>query len=287
MVLFTRVGLALLLGAAVGCSNNGGSPVSPGGITPGSTAAGPGGTTLKAGTPTAVAPSGDAVLDTRTPTLRIGNTRSTYQSAALSYEVELYKVNDLLRSWLVAGATGDTTETAITEELEYDTIYRWRARARVNDAFGLWSAASNFRTPPRPNPTVTPGPTDGSVGPNRVISFNEAFNIIVEYHNASRANLGSGSTRESRVDFFFGAVAIIHYGHPRYNPAGGDPDWCVKDAGGGRPPSDDVLVRCGSRESWDLIGGAGANGYSFHTDYIGRLPSGQNVYPPPRSFLPR
>ena len=37
---------------------------------------------------------------------------------------------------------------------------------------------------------------------------------------------------------------------------------------------------------WALIGGAGANGYSFHTDYLGRLPGDQNVYPPPRSALP-
>ena len=35
------------------------------------------------------------------------------------------------------------------------------------------------------------------------------------------------------------------------------------------------------------IGGAGANGYSFHLDYLGVLPSNQNVYAPPRSSLPR
>lgn len=285
MTQISRIGLALLLGAAVGCSNNGGSPVSPAGSTPATTALGPGGTTLKAGTPTAVSPSGDTVVDTLTPTLVIGNTRSTFQSAALSYEVELYKANEFLRSWLVAGGSGTTTETAIAEDLEYETLYRWRARARFNDAFGVWSTTSNFRTMPRPR--VTPGPTDGSVGPNRSIGINEAFNIIVAYHNASGVDLGSRSSRESRVDFFFSAVAIVHYGHPRFNPAGGDPDWCVKDAGGGRPPSDDVIVRCSNRDSWDLIGGAGANGYSFHADYIGRLPSGQNVYPPPPGSLPR
>jgi hypothetical protein len=35
-----------------------------------------------------------------------------------------------------------------------------------------------------------------------------------------------------------------------------------------------------------MVGGAGGNGYSFHADYIGRLPGDQNVYPPPRSALP-
>jgi hypothetical protein len=89
------------------------------------------------------------------------------------------------------------------------------------------------------------------------------------------------------VAWLFEAVAILHYGHPRFNPAGGDRDWCVKDAGGGRPPSDDVIVRCGSREAWDLISGAGANGYSFDWHSVGRLGSEQNVYPPPISSLPR
>ncbi len=100
-------------------------------------------------------------------------------------------------------------------------------------------------------------------------------------HDGERWNLGSGSSRESRVDFLWRAVGIVHFGHPVFNPQGGDPDWCVKDAGGGRPPSDDVLVRCSTREAWDLIGGAGANGYRFHQDYLGRLGGDQNVYPPP------
>ncbi len=47
--------------------------------------------------------------------------------------------------------------------------------------------------------------------------------------------------------------------------------------GGGRPPSDDVLVRCDTRDAWDLIGSAGVNSYFFHQDYLGRLDGGQNV----------
>jgi hypothetical protein len=125
------------------------------------------------------------------------------------------------------------------------------------------------------------------VGPPRSIGINEAWSIIVDVHNRLGYDLGSSSTREQRVDFLWTAVATIHYGHPTFNPRGPDSNWCVKDAGGGRPPSDDVLVQCGSRDAWDLIGGAGANGYTFHLDYLGRLPSEQNVYPPPRSSLPR
>jgi hypothetical protein len=123
------------------------------------------------------------------------------------------------------------------------------------------------------------------VGPPRTISLQEAFGIIRRVHDELRYDLGSRSTRDQRVGFLFSAVAAIHYGHPRFNSTGPDNQWCVKDAGGGRPPSDDVLVRCDSRDAWDLIGGAGANGYSFHLDYLGRLPSNQNVYPPPASAL--
>jgi hypothetical protein len=82
-------------------------------------------------------------------------------------------------------------------------------------------------------------------------------------------------------------VAVVHFGHPRFNPAGGDRDWCVKDAGNGRQPSDDVIVSCRSREAWDLILSAGSDGYRFHLDYAGRLGGEQNVYPPPVGSLPR
>ena len=129
------------------------------------------------------------------------------------------------------------------------------------------------------------GPFTGQVGPQRSIFFDEAFGIILNIHNTLRIDLGSRSSREFRVDFLFAAVAAIHYGHPRFNSAGPDPSWCVKDAGGGRPPSDDVLVLCRSRDAWDLVGGAGGNGYFFHDDYLGVLPSNQNVYPPPVSAL--
>jgi hypothetical protein len=284
-------GIALVACVAAACSTSS-NPLAPGASGTGTTAAGPGGTTLKAGTPTASSPSGDVVVDTLTPTLTITNTRATFsQSTPLGYEIEMFRAvdNERVIHQLIATGSGDTTTYGVPEGvLVHDTPYRWRTRARANEAFGLWSATSNFRTlPPPAPPSVAVGPSDGSVGPTRDIGPNEVLAIIINYHNASRADLGRNSTRESRVAFFWSAMAIVHFGHPQFNPAGGDPGWCVKDAGGGRPPSDDVIVRCGSRDSWDIIGGAGANGYSFHLDYIGRLPGDQNVYPPPRSSLPR
>jgi hypothetical protein len=124
------------------------------------------------------------------------------------------------------------------------------------------------------------------VGAARTISENEAAAIVRSVHDGTGANLGSRSSRDSRNAFFASAVATIHYGHSRFNPQGPDANWCIKDGGNGRPQSDDVIVRCNSRDAWDLIGSAGADGYSFHLDYIGRLPGDQNVYAPPRSSLP-
>ena len=179
------------------------------------------------------------------------------------------------------GSDGQTAYQADVD-LAFDSDFTWRVRAEIGADAGPWSVLAAFKTPLRP---VAGGAFTGGVGEQRSIFFPEAFGIITRIHNDLRIDLGRNSTRDFRVDFLFAAVAAIHYGHPRFNPAGPDPSWCVKDAGGGRPPSDDVLVLCRSRDAWDLIGGAGGNGYFFHDDYLGVLPGNQNVYPPPVSAL--
>lgn len=190
----------------------------------------------------------------------------------------------------VAPGSNGTTSVSFGELPFGQTLY-WRAIATDGTTSSHYSTVVSFRTPnaptsaPTPTPP-TPTPPGGSVGGPRTISIDEALAIIRDVHDREGWDLGSRSSREQRIQFLFRAAAAIHYGHSRFNPKGPDSNWCVKDAGGGRPPSDDVLVRCDSRDAWDLIGGAGGNGYKFHTDYIGRLPGGQNVYPPPRSSLP-
>jgi hypothetical protein len=221
------------------------------------------------------------------------NAQGRYQQASFTYEVEIYKVNDLAATVTVNQGAGSSSYT-FSSDVDYDTLYRWRVRARLDGRFGPWSATADFLGPEPPPPPPPPPPATGGsggggtpFGPQRNISFNEAFDMIVRYHDLTRANLGAGSSRESRVDFLWAAVAIIHYGHPTLNPSGGDRNWCVKDAGGGRPPSDDVIVRCNTRDAWDLISGAGANGYRFDWHSVGVLGREQNVYPPPLGSLPR
>ena len=281
MTAFRGLAAAAALVAAGACSQGAQSPVSPSASAAGSLAAAADGSTLKVDAPRTLTPNTDEIAPRR-PEFRWTNV-STRFPLTLTYRLELLDANGAFIDARNAPAQGgDQSFYAIEGDLAYSTTYRWRVRAEADGAFGPWSAVTEFRTLDQPR---AGGPVTGSVGPQRSISAQEAFGIIVSVHNGGRWDLGSRSSREDRVRFLFAAVAAIHYGHPVYNPAGPDPGWCVKDAGGGRPPSDDVLVDCGSRDAWDLIGGAGANGYSFHMDYLGRLPGNQNVYPPPANSL--
>lgn len=274
-----------------GCSDSPETPLSPSSTEGLDGSANPDGSTLKVTAPTPLSPVDGVKVNTRRPTLTFANAAGKHSAAAFTYRLQLLDAaGNLIGETTVPGGDGSTAYTVETD-LAYATGFQWRVRAELDGMPGPFSGNAAFTTPdappaaPNPNQPPPSGPSDGSVGPQRGIGLSEAFNIIVSVHNGLRWNLGSSSSRDSRVNFLWASVAAIHYGHSRFNPAGPDPGWCVKDAGGGRPPSDDVLVACGSREAWDLIGGAGANGYSFHLDYLGRLPGGQNVYPPPRSAL--
>ena len=100
-------------------------------------------------------------------------------------------------------------------------------------------------------------------------------------HDAEHWDLGAGSSRDTRNAFWARVIGCAHHGHPRYNLVP-DPQWHLKNAGAGRPQSDDVAVSMPSRQYWDCIGGAGAQGYKFiASGYPNPLPADQEVYPPP------
>ena len=124
----------------------------------------------------------------------------------------------------------------------------------------------------------------------------ELVTMAERIHDAEGFDLGAASTRESRNAFWMRVIGCAHFGHPVYNPAP-DASWHVKDAGGGRPMSDDTAVHLPSREAWDCIPGAGAGsydphqfnrdehgvrvpGYRFEAHALGVLPAAQHVYPP-------
>ncbi len=265
------------------CSQSPQSPVSPSVGAGGDTTANPDGSTLKVTAPTPVSPVNGDRIETQRPTFVFNNAAGRFSNVALAYRLQLYDVAGSLQGERTITQSGGTQTVYDADvDLAYENDFSWRVRAELSGEAGPWSGLAAFKTPLRP---VAGGPFTGQVGPQRSIFYPEATGIIINIHNTLRIDLGSRSTRDFRIDFLFASVAAIHYGHPRFNPAGPDPSWCVKDAGGGRPPSDDVLVLCRSRDAWDLIGGAGGNGYFFHDDYLGTLPGIQNVYPPPVSAL--
>lgn len=240
------------------------------------------------GAPTAVAPTG--TLSTNKPDFRVTNgSISGTTGVVYRFEVSTSATIENLTA-LVTVAPGNGTTTMTLGELPYNTTYYWRVYGTDGTLRSSYSTTLSFRTPaapvaPTPSPSAPPA-ASGPVGGARTISANEAMTIIKSVHDAEGWNLGGSSSREQRIAFIQRAVAVVHYGHSRFNQRGPDSNWCIKDAGGGRPISDDVIVRCNTRDAYDLISGAGGNGYSWHVDPIGVLPSNQNVYPPPRSSLP-
>lgn len=275
-------GVAILsVAATVACSGGAQSPVSPS-AAPGATTANADGSTLKVGAPVLVSPVGGARVDSRRPTFVFNNAAGKFAAVNLAYRLELLDGSGNFVTARAVAQGGGPTSYDLDTDLAYNSDVQWRVRAEVDGQAGPWSSVETFKSPLQP---TAGGPVTGNVGPQRSIFFAEAFDIIVNIHNTLRVDLGSRSAREDRIAFLNAAVAAIHYGHARFNAAGPDPSWCVKDAGGGRPQSDDVIVICASRDAWDLVGGAGANGYFFHQDYIGKLPGVQNVYPPPVSSL--
>jgi hypothetical protein len=253
--------------------------------------------------PVPMSPVGDATTANRNPPLVVRNTAITGPAGAVNYFFQVATDAGFANVVFNGSAprTGGESTSLQLPELAAGTRYFWRAYGSDGNNHSAWGPLQAFQTPappapappppttpaPNPSPNPTPNPEPATPGATRDISPDEALAIIKAFHDGAGYNLGSSSSREYRVDFFFSALAIVHYGHARWNPRGGDPGWCGKDAGSGRPPSDDVMVRCSSRDAWDVIPGSGSNGYHFDLGYIGRLPGDQNVYPPSRNQLPR
>lgn len=265
---------------ATACAQNPESPTSPS-ATSGSTAANPDGSTLKVSAPTPVSPANGEVADSVRPTVVFTNAVGRFTSAAFSYRVQVLNADGAAIADLVVGQDpSGQTSLGAEADLAFDTDYRWRVRAEFQGEGGPWSSVWSFRTPSR----VVLGSSD-NVGPARNIAFNEAYDILFTIYQAARWDITGRSNRDRLNLFLETAVSALHYGHGRWNPRGPDTSWCIKNGGPGRPQSDDVLVRCDSRDAWDLVSGIGGPNPVWSPTYIGRLPNSQQVYPPRASTL--
>ncbi len=134
------------LGVAAGCNN---SPNAPSSSDAAGTAteAGPNGETLKVVAPRVMSPTDGLRLDTRKPVMTVSNVQGKFAGGTFSYEFELLSSGNavLNRTTLAQGSGGQTTWTYPTD-LERDTTYRFRARARMGPNVGPWSSNSSFIT---------------------------------------------------------------------------------------------------------------------------------------------
>ena len=151
------VAAASALALTMACNSAPDAPTSPGTSTGGQDAAADG-STLKAGPPALVSPVNDFRLSTRAPTLVINNSSGVYVNRPFSYEFHLLDdAGNVVRSTTLDGGDG-TTSWVYPEDLDRDTPYRWRARARVSNSIGPWSPTGRFFTVKE---NRTPNPTSG------------------------------------------------------------------------------------------------------------------------------
>ena len=111
------------------------------------------------------------------------------------------------------------------------------------------------------------------------MTITDLVHVAEAIHNAEGYDLGKNSNREYRNAFWARVVGCVYHGHPVYNPVP-DRRWLLKREPNG-PQSDDVAAFQPTREAWDCIPGAGANGYRFEADYLGVLAPHQVIYAPP------
>jgi hypothetical protein len=139
---------SLALSLTIGCSSNGpASPAAPSTVnTAGDTGAASDGSTLKASAPTPVSPANDVRLENRQPTMTVNNASGKFAGGNFTYEFQLQTDGGGTVATTILPAGAGTTTWAFQTDLERDTPYRWRARARMDAAFGPWSTSARFFT---------------------------------------------------------------------------------------------------------------------------------------------
>jgi hypothetical protein len=158
MKLNIRVGISLAaLTIAAGCSQSPQAPTAPS-ATQGSVAAatGPDGSTLKFNAPALVSPIDSQRAEDRRPTLVWANATSRYGGIGVAYDIQVETASRVVYE-ITVGESENFGAHLLPFDLEYDTRYFWRVRARVGNEMGPWSSYGEFIAPARPvvtNPNI-------------------------------------------------------------------------------------------------------------------------------------
>ena len=160
-----RVGYCLAATAfAISCSDTPPAPTSPSANATnhaGMVAATADGATLKFNAPALLEPIDRVRTNDRRPTLVWANATAKYGEVGVAYDLELSTPADVVYSQTV-GETPNFGAHIVPFEIEYDTVYSWRVRARVGNDMGPWSNWAEFLSPQRPSAAVI-SPSGGTV----------------------------------------------------------------------------------------------------------------------------
>jgi hypothetical protein len=140
--------------ALVACSQTAQSPVAPSAVADTSSALNADGSSLKATAPSGLAPNG-ATVDSLKPALSFAGSQGRFAAAAFTYEVELSTQGGEV---VFNRALGGSTSLDLDIDLQYETDYRWRARAMMGSDAGPWSEYATFRTLDKPKGGLGNGP---------------------------------------------------------------------------------------------------------------------------------
>ena len=151
-----RVGICLAAAAILAsCSKAADVPTAPSANTGNATAAtGPDGSTLKTGAPALVSPVDRARAEDRRPTLVWANAVGRYGTIGVAYDLQVSTPTATVYEQTV-GESENFGAHLLPFDLEFDTVYSWRARARLGNEVGPWSNWAEFISPSRPAPVIS------------------------------------------------------------------------------------------------------------------------------------
>lgn len=146
-----RVGICLgVLAISASCSQTPEAPTGPSATVGGTTAVtGPNGETLKFNAPALVSPVDRNKAEDRRPTLVWANARSKYGAIGVAYDIQVETSTTRVYEQTV-GESENFGAHLLPFDLEYDTLYFWRVRARIGNDMGPWSNYAEFMSPSRP-----------------------------------------------------------------------------------------------------------------------------------------
>ena len=163
-----RVGTCLaVLAISAACSKSPEAPTAPSATQATTSAAAADGSTLKFNTPALVSPVDRTRAEDRRPTLVWANAQSKYGGIGVAYDIEVATPTATVYTQTV-GETPNFGAHIIPFDLEFDTVYSWRVRARVGNDFGPFSNWAEFLSQTRPTavaPTVTGGAASACAAP--------------------------------------------------------------------------------------------------------------------------